>query len=229
MLTIIHGENLVKSREKLWQLKQQAQGLGQKIDTYLAKKISPKNLEDALSQQDLFGQGHCLVIEELHSLPHSKQRTGYIDNLVSASQNLDIILWEKKLLSTSNLKKFPQARIFDFKMGKALWEFLDIFSPKSPSKKNQLILLHQAIEEDSAEFVFIMLSKRVRELLATLAGADEKIHPFVKRKLQQQVRLFSLPQLLKIHQELYHLDQLSKQSLNLLDLGAELDLCLINL
>ena len=114
-------------------------------------------------------------------------------------------------------------------MSKALWEFLDAFCPQPQTKKSQLLLLKKAVDEDSAEFVFAMLSKRVRELLATLAGADDKIHPFVKRKLQQQVKHFSLQQLLKVHKELYHLDQLSKQSLNLLDLGAELDLCLINL
>lgn len=229
MLTVIHGENLVKSREKLWQLKNQAQAAGQKIDTYLAKKIDPKKLEMALIQQDLFGQSHCLIIEELHSLAHSKQRTAYINAIVTAGQNLDIILWEKKLLSAANLKKLPTAKVFDFKMSKALWEFLDAFCPNPQTKKSQLLLLKKAVAEDSAEFVFSMLSKRVRELLATFAGADEKIHPFVKRKLQQQIKSFSLLKLLELHQELYHLDQIHKQSLNLLDLGAELDLCLINL
>jgi len=229
MLTIIHGENLVKSREKLWQLKQLATDKGQKIETLNAKKIKPAQLEIALTGADLFGQSQLLVIETLHSLAHSKKRTAYFTQINQASEDLDIILWEKKLLSKSNLKKFPRALEFSYKMGKALWQLIDQLSPRPNSKKQQLLTLHRAIDEDSAEFSLSMITKRIRELIAIKIGADEGIHPFVKSKLRQQEKNFTLERLLTLHQELYQLDAKLKQSLNLLKLAGQLDLFLINL
>jgi len=227
MLTLIHGENLTKSREKLWQIKTEAQAKGQKIETLLAKKIKPSDLEIALAASDLFGQERLLVIEELHSLAHSKKRTGYMNAINQASEHLAIVLWDKKLLSASNLKKYPQAQEFKFKMGKALWKLVDELSPKN--KPAQLKTLHRAIEEDSAHFCLSMITKRIRELLAFSEGAVAGIHPFVKRKLARQVKNFSQPQLFRLHQKLYELDAQIKQSQNLLPLEAQLDLFLLNL
>jgi len=229
MLTIIHGENLIKSREKLFQLKQLAQNSGQQLNTLLAKKITPQELEKSLLAKDLFGQEQSLIIEQLHSLPHSKKRTAYIESIQKASQFLDIVLWEKKGLSASNLKKFSQAKVFLYPMGKALWQLIDQLSPKTNTKKSQLLLLQQAIEQDSAEFCLSMISKRVSDLIAIQTNAQVKIHPFVKTKLEKQKRNFSLTQLLNFHQELYNLDKKLKHSHNLLNLASELDLLLITL
>lgn len=229
MLTIIHGENLIKSREKLFQLKQRAQNAHQQLTTILAKNLNWQNLENALYANDLFGQEHCLIIEELHSLAHSKQRSNFIRLIQAASQNLELILWEKKTLSSSHLKNFQQAQVFAYPMGKALWNFLDNLNPLVKTKKQQLLSLKQAIEQDSAEFCFIMLSKRVSELIALKMGADISLHPFVKNKLIKQHQAFSLKKLLAFHQELYQLDKKIKHSQNLLSLASELDLLLINL
>lgn len=229
MITIIHGENLIKSREKLFQLKQAAQSKNQQLTSLLAKKITFPNLEKALYAHDLFGQEHCLIIEELHSLARSKIRTQYIEQIQRAGQNLDLILWEKKSLSKSNLEKFPQVQVFTYPTGKALWDLLDALKPQANSKKQLLLTLNEAIEQDSAEFCFIMISKRISELLALKLGAEITIHPFVKNKLDHQQLLFTQAQLLDAHQRLYQLDKKLKHSQNLLGLRSELDLLLINL
>jgi hypothetical protein len=229
MLTIVHGENLIKSREKLFELKQLAQGSGQQLNTLLAKKINPQKLEESLLAKDLFGQEQCLIIEQLHSLAHSKKRTAYIESIQKASQFLNIVLWEKKSLSKSNLKKFPQAKIFLYPMGKALWQLVDQLSPNPSTKKGLLLLLQQAIEQDSAEFCLSMISKRISDLIAIKVDTQVKMHPFVKNKLEKQKGNITLKQLLNFHQELYKLDHKLKHSHNLLSLASELDLLLITL
>jgi hypothetical protein len=229
MLTIIHGENLIKSREKLFQLKQLAQNNSQQLNTLLAKKINPQKLEESLLAKDLFGQEHCLIIEQLHSLPHSKKRNGYLESIQQASQFLNIILWEKKSLTASNLKKFPKAKVFIYPMGKALWQLVDQLNPNPSTKKRQLLLLKEAVEQDSAEFSLTMISKRISDLIAIKTNSPVKIHPFVKNKLQEQEQNFSLKQLLSFHQKLYELDHKLKHSHNLLSLANELDLLLITL
>jgi hypothetical protein len=229
MLTIIHGENLIKSRDKLFQMKQSAKKDGQELTTLIAKKINEKVLENALFAKDLFGQKHCLIIEELHSLPRSKKRSSYLEAIIQASQFMDIVLWEKKSLSKTNLKKLGQARLNFFPMSKTLWQLLDHFSPQEKTKKKQLQLLQKAIEQDSAEFCLVMISKRVSDLIAVTAGANIAMHPFVQKKLQKQKKLFTLKKLLVLHQKLYQLDNKIKHSSNLLNLASELDLLLINL
>jgi hypothetical protein len=229
MLSIIHGENLVKSREKLFQLKQTAKRRGQDLTTLLAKKINSQLLENALFAKDLFGQEHCLIIEELHSLAHSQKRDNYLHNIQQAGQFLDIILWEKKSLTKNNLKKLNQARVYSYPISKSLWKLLDQINPQTKTKKKQLLLLKEAIEQDSAEFCLVMLSKRVSDLIAITVGADLAMHSFVKSKLQKQKKLFSLEQLLNLHQQLYQLDNKLKHSTNLLNLASELDLLLITL
>ena len=229
MITIVHGENLVKSREKLFQLKQLAKNNNQELTSLLAKQINFPTLEKALYAHDLFGQQHCLIIEELHSLAHSKIRNKYIEQIQKAGQNLDIILWEKKSLSKSNLQKFPRAQVFTYPMGKALWDFLDALQPRASSKKQLLLALNEAVEQDSAELCFIMISKRIGDLLALKLGSEMNMHPFVKNKLKQQQLLFTQAQLLNAHQQLYQLDKKLKRSQNLLSLRSELDLLLINL
>jgi len=229
MLTVIHGDNLIKSREKLFQLKESAKNQGQQLTTLSVKKITAPALESALFAKDLFGQEHCLIIEELHSLAHSKKRTAFLEQIQKAANFFEIILWEKKSLSSNNLKKITQAKIFAYPMGKALWNLLDQLNPQPERKKQLLLLLSEAIDQDSAEFCLVMLIKRISELIAVKVGGDLIIHPFVKNKLKQQQLHFSLKQLLNIHQQLYQLDQKLKHSDNLLNLASELDLLLITL
>lgn len=229
MLTIIHGENLVKSREKLFQIKQASQAKGKQLNTILAKKITLKTLENALFAKDLFGQEHCLIVEELHSLPKSKKRTDYLEQIIQASQFLDIVLWEKKSLTKNNLKKLTNAQIYYFPMSKALWQLLDQLSPQAQTKKRQLALLQEATKQDSAEFCLVMISKRVSDLIAVTVGANLAMHPFVSNKLTKQKKNFTLKQLLNLHQKLYQLDNKIKHSSNLLNLASELDLLLLTL
>ncbi len=77
-----------------------------------------------------------MIIEELHSLPQSKKRTDYLEQIIQASQFLDIVLWEKKSLTKNNLKKLTNAQIYYFPMSKALWQLLDQFSPQAKTKKD---------------------------------------------------------------------------------------------
>ena len=229
MLIIVHGDNLIKSREQLFRLKQQAINKEQTLATLSAKNLKAEQLEQALLAQNLFGNDKLVIVETLHSLAHSKKRTAFIEQIRQASEQQDIILWEKKSLTKSNLKKFPQAKVYHYPSSKALWQLLDQLSPQSKQLNSQLKLLHQAVQQDAAEFCLVMLAGRIGDLLAYQVGAQEQLHPFVKKKLAQQIKKFSLQQLKAAHRQLYQLDAQLKQSQNLLDLAAELDLFLINL
>lgn len=90
-----------------------------------------------------------------------------------------------------------------------------------------LLLMHECISQESAEMVFYMLSRRVSSLIiAADMGPKglEGMQQWQKKRLVQQSKRFTLPQLLSLHQKLYQLDKSIKTGQNLLPLASMLDL-----
>jgi DNA polymerase III delta subunit len=228
MLTITHGENQVASRTKLVELTNEAKSQNKEIVTLVADKLDRAKLETALLSDSLFGQEKVLVLENLHSLPKSKKKDEFI-NLVSTA-SINLILWEKKLLTKTDLKKLPaDLRNFEFKVTAKLWNFLDQLSPNPKAKNSLLKLCHESVAGESAEFVFLMLARQLRLLIQIKEGAPLRLAPFMQSKLQRQAQAFSSDKLLELHHKLYQIDQKLKQSTSLLSLEAELDLFLLSM
>ncbi len=228
MLTLIHGDNQVASRNKLVELMDNLKARGEDINTLAADKLDRAKLESALLSESLFGGQKTLVLESLYSLPKSKKKDEFINLICFAST--DVILWEKKLLGKLELKKLPtNLQVYEFKITPKLWNFLDQLSPNPKNKTTLLKLFKESVMGESAEFVFLMLARQLRLLIQVKEGAPLKLAPFMHSKLQRQSQAFSLEQLLTLHQKLYTIDQKLKQSASLLDLEAELDLFLFNM
>lgn len=228
MLKIIHGENQVASRKKLGELVSEAKKQNQEIVNLEAEKMDRAKLESTLLSDSLFGGSKILIIECLHSLPKSKKKDEFIDLISSAS--IDMILWEKKLLSKTDLKKLPSTTpVFEFKITVKLWSLLDHLSTNPKSKSAILKLLNESVNSDGAEFVFLMIARQIRMLIQVKEGQVGKMAPFMLAKLNKQAQEFNLAKLLHVHQELHQIDQKQKQSTSLLGLDAELDLLLLNM
>ncbi len=227
MLIIIHGENQVASRRKLSDLLTAAKKKNQDIIKLEAEKIDRAKLESTLLADSLFGNSKILIIEGIHSLPKSKKKDEFIGLISSAS--IDIILWEKKLLSKIDLKKLPtNLENFEFKISPKLWSFLDQLSAKQKNKNELLKLFRESISTDEIEFVFLMLIRQIRLLIQIKENYPPKIAPFMLSKLKAQAKEFSLEKLLLLHQKLYQIDQKQKRSTSLLNLETELDLFLFS-
>jgi len=98
---ILHGENIVKSRQKLTELISKAKNSDRQVKTLAAKKLTTPELEQSLGNQSLFGVEQTIIIEELHSLPTSKRKKELIEQISAAStqpdgSSVEIILWEKR-------------------------------------------------------------------------------------------------------------------------------------
>jgi hypothetical protein len=227
MLTILHGENIIDSRDKLVEIITAAKNKNKSIERLDAKKINPGILESKLVKQDLFGTEITIVIEELHSLPRSKQKTLLVEMI--ARSEVDVILWEKRKLTAAMTKKFPQAKNIEFKLSNALFSWLDSLSGHKKSKKQQLTAFHQALKTEDPHLCLIMLARQIRMLIqvkesGTMAGA-----PWMVQKIKKQSQSFSLQQLLNIHDQLLEIDLRQKTSDNALKLDQELDLLLLNM
>lgn len=227
MITIIHGENHSVSRKKLTDLISQAKTKKSEIQTLDAKNLDLAKLETALTANYLFTEEKLLIIENLHSLPRSKKKDNFIKLISKAEINL--ILWEKKQLTKTNLKKFPDAQVFEFKVSQKLWSFLDQISPDKKTKKKQLTLLQEVKKNEDPIFIVVMLARQIRMLIKAKDGGTLKGAPFMISKIKKQAQKFTMKQLLAVHKQLQELDEKIKKSELLLELGDDLDLLIINM
>jgi len=228
MLKVIHGENQVASRKKLVDFIEQAKQEKKEVLNLSAEKLDRAKLESALLSESLFGHEKLLIIEGLHSLPKSNKKDEFIELISSAS--IETILWEKKLLSKTDLKKLPtNLENYEFKITPKMWNFLDTLSTNPKKKAAMLKLFKESVESDSGEFVFLMIVRQIRILIQIKENYPPKVAPFMLTKLNKQAKEFSLEKLLKLHQELYFIDQKQKLSTGFLNLEGELDLLLFNM
>ncbi|OGJ38872.1 MAG: hypothetical protein A2383_02635 [Candidatus Pacebacteria bacterium RIFOXYB1_FULL_39_46] len=226
MTIILHGENVIKSRERLVKLLTEAKFNGKEIERLTAKQLSPAMLETALQKTSLFGTEQMVIIEELHSLPRSAKKNQLID--IVSKANVTVILWEKRDLTPTMLKKFPKAQVEQFKLTNTLFAWLDAFSPQT-AKQKYFELSQKAQSADGEHTCFAMLVRQVRLLIQIKDGTTPGGPPFVIAKLKKQAQGFSLAQLLSIHHQLYTIDINAKTSGSFLSVGQELDLLGANL
>lgn len=219
---ILHGENLEKSRKRLGEIIDAARNKKTPVIRFEAKKLNLAALEETLGSDSLFEASKCIVIEELHSLPRSKNKNLLIKTLAAVdSENMEIVLWEKRKLTATMLKIFPAANVEYFRLSKALFSWLESFGG---NPQRSLPLLKEAIHQESAHFAFVMLIRQIRLLLEIKSGGKASGPPFMIQKLQGQARLFSLKKLFDIHRQLLEIDRKQKTSRAVLTLEKELDL-----
>lgn len=243
-MLIIHGENTIKSRDKLTDLVQTARDAKLDVLRLIGKELTPALVEEAFASSSLFGTDKIIVIEELHSLPKSGKKDQLIAvvgaqavqesqsgvGLVSVNVGTipAVILWEKRQLTPTMLKKFGRAQSEEFKSSSVLFKWLDGFGV-SRDKSGQLRELHQIYDQDGAEFLFAMLARQLRLLLSAKDDGQLKGAPFIVDKLKKQARNFSLDKLQQLHTQLLEIDRQQKTSSTRMTLQQQLDLLVLSL
>lgn len=231
-MIILHGENIVASR----------QALHDKIDSLKEKevdeivsldgiKLTLTEVKQALESTSLLGKARLVVIENLLSSPKNKQKEEIVNYLEKIDKKISLILWEKKELSRSSLKKLASRGTVElFKIAPIIFRFLDSISLQN--KKNTLTLLHQCLKADSPEMVFYMLCRQARYLILAkdlglkgLAG----LASWQQTKFLRQAEKFSLEQLLGLHKKLLRIDYEQKTGRASLPLSSQLDLLIADL
>jgi hypothetical protein len=224
MLILFHGDNLVASRKAFVDAVSQAKA-GGLVVTLAAKTLTPAILGDTLGAQDLFCQKKTVAIEGLLSLLRSKAKDQMIELVLSSNQ--DVILWEPKTATPAQVKKFSKARVQFFRTSPAVFIWLESLRPGNATQSAQLF--HKAVDQESAEMCFAMLSRQIRLLIQAKQGVQLKMAPFAIGKIMKQSSVFSLEQLLELHHQLVAIDLTQKTSSSALSLAAQLDLLLLSI
>lgn len=231
-MLVLHGDNSVQSRHTLGQLLAEARQANKVVVRLEAKKLTLADLQETLRSESLFGDEKLVVVEELHSLPTSNRKKELIEAVAESAQNqgsTTVIVWEKRPLTATMLKKLGSSDVQEFKLSKSLFAWLDSLNGHKRNLSAQLKLFHDAIAQEGEYLCFLMLARQTRMLLSAADGGEIKGPPFMIGKLTKQAQSFTLDQLWRLHQQLLEIDYRQKTSASPLDLTQELDLLLVNL
>ena len=224
MITIIHGDNTVLSRKQLISEIDKRSAAGKTVRSFTASELNIAGLTQALHPTSLFGDEQVLVIERLFRLRSTTLRDQMLTALIS-QHDIEVLLWEDKLISATNLKLLETAKpqTVVFKISPIVFQVMDQFG--DPAKKVQLLKqLHAAYDQDSAEFVFAMLTRQIRLLINVVEGETAAMKPYTLQKMRTQARFFPLEKALRVHRQLLEIDLAQKTSGSLLSLEQQLDL-----
>jgi len=224
MLTIIHGENIIASRNFLFSSIQNAKSKNQEIIKFNPQNLTPEGLITAF-EGSLFGQQKLVVIESLNNLP-SLLKKQIISCINQHKESNDIIIFEEKTAKNNWLSQFPNVINRLFKPSPIIFHFLDSLGIRE-NRKQSLQLLNQLFNQKATGLVFYFLIKRLEDLILV---KEEKLTslsvkaPWQKQKLIHQSQNFTKQQLIDFLSQLAVLDfqQKTGQLPYSFDFGLEL-------
>ncbi len=231
MLTILHGDDEIAIHKELSRQIADANARGVQVVRVDAKGLTLPILESMLGTQELFATEKVLIIDRLHGLLKSKAKDELIqltaDRLQTTDEMMSVILVENKVLTATMLKKFPSANAKVFKLPMLLFSFVDSLGMQPPARL--ITSFHQVIQTQDAEFVFAMLMRQVRMLVAYISDGSYSGAPFGRAKIATQSSKFSLERILALHSQLLAIDIGQKTSRSALSLTQEIDLFLFGI
>ena len=213
MITLIHGDDTLASRNFYYSLKSESK------DTIVfdGASLALTDAQQALSGDDLFGTTKDIFIENLLSKKKSQKELDVLEDLINQNSNATITLWEGKELTKKQSGVFPKATVKLFKIPSTIFALLDGLQPKNG--KQLIELFHKTLTDKDAEFVLVMLQRQVRILLALSSRHPEldsgsiqipeisRLAPWQMGKLSKQANEFTLKQLISLHTKLFHLEK----------------------
>ena len=154
-IVVIHGEDNVKSRNRLEEVLTRVKYKGYDLIKVAGKKV---NLTETTRAQSLFGQKQLFVLDE----PDVADFGEFIKDQGEIS-DASIIAYFGKEVGRLTLKYLPKgAKVEKFDIPHKLWAFLDSFYPGNGQAS--LRILHEALVGNPIEMILALLARHVRDL-----------------------------------------------------------------
>lgn len=231
MITILHGDDIVKSRKALEIIKTQHRNA--EIIFLDSKKLDLTSVKQALESASMFAKDRLVIIENFLSSKKSKSQEEIIEYLAKKPPETELIFWESVSLARQPLARLKGARVLEFKPEAVLFKFLESLRPGNT--KEILALLLRSFKAEEPEIVFYMLVRQFRLLLFVkdeiTSGVEEvdRLADWQKERLTRQAKNFNLEQLVDIYRQLLEIDFQQKTGQAAFDLPKTLELFVANL
>ncbi len=228
MAYLIHGEDQVKSRNFLKELKEKGQKKNQEIIILEGSKTELSEIKQACEATSLFGQDKLIIIENLFSARDSKRKKQIIDYLKNEDAN--IVVWEGKKIDGRKLRGFSNKwKTQTFKLSASIFKFLESLQPNN--NYQSVLLLKECLAEEEPEKIFYMLIRQLRLLiLAKDLGKKGLSGPgWMKHKFISQADKFTLKQLKENYGILLNIDIDIKTGRSIMPLEWQLEQFISNM
>lgn len=229
MITIVHGDDIVSSRNFYFEFKTKLKDF-EVID---GKNFDYTKLIQTFEGNSLFGDEKNIFIENFFSNTKSNSTEfKKIIDYINKNVDLTVFFWESKTLTKIQSGSIKTADVKEFSYPKILFTFLDSIKPRNISSINLFYDLQKTME---TELVFYMMVRQFRLLLSCLEEGKEKIEeakrlaPWQISKLKSQARAFEKEKLISFYKKLYLIDYKTKYGLTPLNLNANIDIFLSDL
>jgi len=167
MIYIFHGDNQFDSRQALNKLLEEYSQYDQlKTDS---KNVDLDRVNLFLQSSSLFAEKKVLIIENFFST--NKSILDKLIKIVKNSDNIDLIIWQDKVLNATQLKTFPQSKVQLFALSNKLFGCLNAIRPKN---LNGFIPLYKEVLKMGLYDLFLYLIKgNLRRQLTTYSKFDQ--------------------------------------------------------
>lgn len=225
MITLVHGENIVASRNFLLEKKSNFKG---EIISFNGKTVEIDKLKQAIESVPLFTDQRLIIIEDLYSRSAKLQLKNILSYLNQFQKTNEIILWEGKEIKKPSLgKACSDWNIQLFTHPKILFKFLEAIYPRNNLKI--LSFLKSLRQTYIDEFLFLMIARQIKYLILANDDALSGMPSWMSYKYKKQAKFFTKDQLINLYKKLLNIDINQKTSSSAFNLAEELDLLLATL
>ena len=203
-IVVIHGENTNDSLKRLIYI----ESVAKRKNWQIVKIDEDTNLKETLISPSLFKEEKLFILENPKKI-NKKDILWLSKNIENLKGN--ILVFEKGNISTTFLKNLGKnIKIEEYRLQNTIFKFLESFYPSS---KTCINYLHQVIEKEPIEFVFLLLARHLKDLY--LVKIEPSSIPYASwrvKKLEFQASRFTLNKLEKIIRLLAEIDVKVKTS-----------------
>lgn len=231
MITLIHGDDIAKSREYFLTERQKHP---EKVILDGTTLTLTEFLQTA-SNTGLFGDQQAIFIEDLLSKRKPSKELDSLISQISLTPLTPLFLYESKELSAKQLSPFKKGTIKQFKIPTTVFAFLDSLAPKNGKKS--ILLFCELLKTEDSNFALFMLQRQTRILLSLTSPNSQtaqisevkRLAPWQQGKLQKQAKQFAQEDLILLHEKLYQLEQGQKTGTLSQPLNEAIDFLLLSM
>ncbi|MBI2622147.1 hypothetical protein HYW66_00740 [Candidatus Microgenomates bacterium] len=229
MITVLHGDDTIASRQKLTELK--AKFADYEQVGLIGEAADPAEAIQLFEANSLFSLKKLIILERFIETK-DKKKLALIFNLFKKNRDCEVVFWEAKEIKKSLFDFFPkQTTVLLFKENQPVFRFLESLRPGNT--RQMLSLFHQTLKNEDDQRIFYMLVRQFRLLLAIVThgriSETGRLAPWQKGRLMMQAKYFSNERLIKLYQKLFVMEKGLKTGTNAMPLSHALDLFLLEI
>lgn len=169
MFYIFHGDHQLNSRRALNSF------LDQKTDSDIfrvdPKEINLDQINGFINSPSLFSKPKIIAFLNFFSI--SKPILDKIQKIIKSNPDFDIVIWQDKTITPTQLKSFSKAKIETFSIDKIIFKCLNQIYPHNLHRF--IPIFHQVISQEPFELFLFWLKNHLRKQLVGYSRFDNNL------------------------------------------------------